>query len=80
MMDTIFKSLSKTTAFAYFPSSRLPYLSSIPIDLAGFKVAHLTALSNGIFIFLTAVLMQSIKFVAEPAIAPPSVSVARFPT
>ena len=37
MMDTIFKSLSKITAFAYFPSSRLPYLSSIPIDFAGFK-------------------------------------------
>ena len=47
MMDTIFKSLSKTTAFAYFPSSRLPYLSSIPMDFAGFKVAHWIALSNG---------------------------------
>ena len=42
-MDTIFKSLSKTTAFAYFPSSRLPYLSSIPMDFAGFRVAHQTA-------------------------------------
>ena len=56
------------------------YLSSIPMDFAGFKVAHWIALSNGICISLTTVLIQSIKFVAEPAMAPPSVSVARFPT
>ena len=57
----------------------LPNLSYIPMAFAGLTAAHFIALSNGIFIFLTAVLTQFIRLVTEPAIFPSFVSVATFP-
>ena len=55
-MCLISKFLSSNTKFAIFPGSMLPNLSYIPMAFAGLTAAHFIALSNGIFIFLTAVL------------------------
>lgn len=57
-----------------------PYSSQTPRLFAGFIVAHATAVSSGIPISFTTVLIQSIRFVAEPAIAPSDIKVASFPT
>lgn len=47
--------------------------------MAGFFVAQATAVSSGIPICVTAVRMQSARFVTEPANAPSETRVALFP-
>ena len=64
-MCLISKFLSSNTKFAIFPGSMLPNLSYIPMAFAGLTAAHFIALSNGIFIFLTAVLTQFIRLVTR---------------
>ena len=75
----IFKLSSKIIKSASLPSRMLPHSLSKPNDCAGVNVHALTASSNGMCICSTAVLSQSCKFDAEPAIVPSS-RVATFPT